>query len=1560
MVRNEVRIVNQEILLKQLYRTGQCSSLLVEKDGEIDKSVLNKVKQNETQLMKHFMRWNLPTKRQKTSDENEADGSLLHGASFYFSPGYFACPVVSYHWFFIHPRLRHSIHGANLYLSSGYEILRQRMEHFAVRNRRNLYVFGDIEENIFYMRLFTDVNVLKNGCIFVPNSLRLEAEQKFQTSVLLTIHGVRNPGDKLQSLIQNLQKKLDYKILEEIANTFRKNPDSRLMEDDMKFIQRDASKPDAVFFCTLPVFVGNYLGTLYFYLKQQIMTFTSIARFRENKGNSSRKVYFSSYLTPDNSFGVSDSYVPQFFIISRPPVKGSSLVGYLGLACLEARIVTALGQILVDMPYASYNQGAHSTLSPASIKLRQSQIERFHELTRCINTALPLPESLSVERPGNLIYLVQFNIWQIGDVGIVSLQSRFRLAVQQALCDLVTEFGLLCQPIVDFVTSPSPQSVRTIALPLNRTDRLSSLRCRSSGDAPPTSPVINSHSVQITTSPTVDLVLTIREPLSANRLRPLSSTMFSFDDPKKDSVSFPQQSKILSSDHNSILSLTIPTKHEISEQNGILNSQFVTVASKWFDYVVSEVKTGEQQFSVKKHLFHLDSDPSTCKVLLFYYFVLFFHLSDDGRIVSIDGEEIQYIILGYNQYYMDYFSKLEENGASSPFLDDFLCNKNNFSRFLPQIFPFVPRQRMVFFIARGAVACLYLYNYSAESSEQIYKLVASAAAWHNAKSRLLREIGLHKMGITHLGGYVLPNDKGLVWLNAELLAKDKVPEDGLAQFDERFAYFILAQNRDSTAEETRVRMKLYRHSDTAFLAMNLVTTFFENQSQQMCILDTRIRAIFRDKLQFRRIHQSLLSDNVKISEADLLQITSHSREVHFVRSPLLFFPAWRKKIAEIRRGTDDYANLFQPLLPQGVSSRRASGSRLSRHEVPFKAMKIRSNTLSVLHDGSQANQVVYTYRRAEKNDPCFLKIQFMLVQSYVAYALKLGLVLLDVTDIEQSKGKGNRYSLNFDTQVSRFCFSCKKTQIIVFQSTKSPPEIWMAKVSTCGIIFVNLTFVDAYFSLRVLMWSCVQSYNILNFEIDTQFYDKYEGELEALKNDIVLKCHFHSFTYDFHLRMVATYLVGGHQVLFDRGYNTNAFLIDFLQYYGCRPPYTRNCIYEEKVCLFFGNMRSSFSLLLLVFQVEYSGLEVDSDLVWEHFLSEKNGEWRVVELRDDRNKDVIDSDRYMLVSEEQKELFALNYCEVRGILRESRASSEKSCLTLKFYVILVSHERTDPFIENLDYDSQNLDCGEFKELEGLNGSTENEESSVSQLDTDSESIAYEKCERRRYRSGGSSSVVSALEFNRRLSNETPIASEYLPLFSGECCRLSIQYNAPRRHRKVLCKRHGSKIPVDTNILLPKEQVIYVHFLSERQKKLQEELEDSVLHYKRRLQKLVEDASWHCLRDELWRNMIEWPSKQKVEPLAGPRKIFENNAEASFALRSIISSNLTVNDIDKLLSYVKVISIIDYEPMIDALTSDINVDSFFKYLCLHFGEKNCRYFYSPLKKVSFNSFFFLLD
>ena len=34
--------------------------------------------------------------------------------------------------------------------------------------------------------------------------------------------------------------------------------------------------------------------------------------------------------------------------------------------------------------------------------------------------------------------------------------------------------------------------------------------------------------------------------------------------------------------------------------------------------------------------------------------------------------------------------------------------------------------------------------------------------------------------------------------------------------------------------------------------------------------------------------------------------------------------------------------------------------------------------------------------------------------------------------------------------------------------------------------------------------------------------------------------------------------------MFRPGYHMNAFLVDFMQYYGCRPAFARNCVYEGK------------------------------------------------------------------------------------------------------------------------------------------------------------------------------------------------------------------------------------------------------------------------------------------------------------------------------------------------------------------------------------------------------------
>lgn len=82
-----------------------------------------------------------------------------------------------------------------------------------------------------------------------------------------------------------------------------------------------------------------------------------------------------------------------------------------------------------------------------------------------------------------------------------------------------------------------------------------------------------------------------------------------------------------------------------------------------------------------------------------------------------------------------------------------------------------------------------------------------------------------------------------------------------------------------------------------------------------------------------------------------------------------------------------------------------------------------------------------------------------------------------------------------------------------------------------------------------------------------------------------------------------------------------------------------------------------------------------------------------------------------------------------------------------------------------------------------------------------------------------------------------------------------------------------------------------------------------------------------------------------------RKFFgESSSDVNSVLRNVTSTASTVNDIDKLLGYVRSKSMFDMEPMLDALSRDFAADPFFRFLVLHFGEKRCRFFCSDVKKV----------
>lgn len=67
---------------------------------------------------------------------------------------------------------------------------------------------------------------------------------------------------------------------------------------------------------------------------------------------------------------------------------------------METCIVNSNGASVDSLKYARINSSTHSKLYPGGGKFRLSSNERFHELTRCITTSLPLPDSLLSDKTG--------------------------------------------------------------------------------------------------------------------------------------------------------------------------------------------------------------------------------------------------------------------------------------------------------------------------------------------------------------------------------------------------------------------------------------------------------------------------------------------------------------------------------------------------------------------------------------------------------------------------------------------------------------------------------------------------------------------------------------------------------------------------------------------------------------------------------------------------------------------------------------------------------------------------------------------------------------------------------------------------------------------------------------------------------------------------------------------------------------------------------------------------------------------------------------------------------
>jgi hypothetical protein len=156
----------------------------------------------------------------------------------------------------------------------GFKALRLGLEGLAVRNRSNMYVYKEQNGNVVYMRLHcTEESVLAN----IPANggpWEEEVRQHCPQCILLAVHGVRSPGEEITVQLRSvLQRRLNSRTLEEIQNALLKNAHIRLEWNDIRFIQKDPAKPFSIFFFTIPQIAQRHLGSVKYYLSQQMLTF---------------------------------------------------------------------------------------------------------------------------------------------------------------------------------------------------------------------------------------------------------------------------------------------------------------------------------------------------------------------------------------------------------------------------------------------------------------------------------------------------------------------------------------------------------------------------------------------------------------------------------------------------------------------------------------------------------------------------------------------------------------------------------------------------------------------------------------------------------------------------------------------------------------------------------------------------------------------------------------------------------------------------------------------------------------------------------------------------------------------------------------------------------------------------------------------------------------------------------------------------------------------------------------------------------------------------------------
>ncbi|KOX81297.1 Protein SZT2, partial [Melipona quadrifasciata] len=234
-----------------------------------------------------------------------------------------------------------------------------------------------------------------------------------------------------------------------------------------------------------------------------------------------------------------------------------------------------------------------------------------------------------------------------------------------------------------------------------------------------------------------------------------------------------------------------------------------------------------------------------------------------------------------------------------------------------------------------------------------------------------------------------------------------------------------------------------------------------------------------------------------------------------------------------------------------------------------------------------------------------------------------------------------------------------------FEGTIQQQQSYYLKKSMLGgVLLFEIHLSQPFFIVKLHIIECSRLQTKASSALVNQFMLSFVDACDKIK----ISMHLHSFTYDFHLRCIHSYIAGTGPWLVQQGYHLIHFLDDFNKYYSKAPNYARNLIYSNVVTI--------------------RDLAISGRTLYSYLLShEKTYNMRVFVMKSDLQDS--EESEYVLVSLKSTPL--ISYCDAQDTKYaddfdvvlivshlEQPPQLEKTEITLKYYLMLTSKRELYP------------------------------------------------------------------------------------------------------------------------------------------------------------------------------------------------------------------------------------------------------------------------------------------